>query len=323
MAVIEVEHHEHEHADDENKDVKRNTNNDINKNKNENNHHRRFMKVVQRTFTVCGFIGGSFGIAGYLLFGKDTQQIVLMNVVSGDNDSGIRIMATVQFLLCIDLILTYPVVMRPSIIILEQQLLRRRRRHRHRRRQQRQNTRTGTNTVTTTSTSSSSSSSSPSPPRFRLTDNRYRSNKRNNVDDDVNDNNNSIDNDNDFLDDNDVDIDSDNIEWTTHIMICLILGIIAASAGSFIPAFGLLSGLVGGVSQTFLAFVLPPLMLSKIQQKHKHKQRSSPTSTFTSNTNDAVWASSFYYLPRKEKMLVLCGVGLIIWTLHSTWSELK
>ncbi|OEU11019.1 hypothetical protein FRACYDRAFT_246122 [Fragilariopsis cylindrus CCMP1102] len=115
MLVIEVEH---EHDDENNKDVNNNNENNNNRN-NEKNHHRRFMKVVQRTFTVCGFIGGSFGIAGYLLFGKHTQQIVLMNVVSGDNGSGIGIMATVQFLLCIDLIFTYPVVMRPSIVILD------------------------------------------------------------------------------------------------------------------------------------------------------------------------------------------------------------
>jgi amino acid permease len=326
--VIEVV--EHEHDDEINLNSNRDINSTNNNNENHHHHHLRFMKVVKQTFTVCGFIGGSFGIAGYLLFGSDTQQIVLMNVVSGDNGSGMGIMATVQFLLCIDLILTYPVVMRPSIVILEQQLLRHRQRHRHRhrhrgRRQGRQTARTGTDTTTTIT----SSSSSPSPPRFRLTDNRYRSNKRNNVDDDVNDNNNSnnIDNDidNNLHTDDDDDSDNDNIEWTTHIIICLILGIVAASAGSFIPAFGLLSGLVGGVSQTFLAFVLPPLMWSKIQQKQKKHQRSSPTSTFTtsSSSNDAVWVSSFYYLPRKEKMLVLCGFGLILWTLHSTWSELN
>ena len=45
------------------------------------------------------------------------------------------------------------------------------------------------------------------------------------------------------------------------------LGLLAAAAATLVPAFAVLSGLVGGVSQTFLAFVLPPLMLLRLSNK--------------------------------------------------------
>ena len=97
-----------------------------------------------------------------------------------------------------------------------------------------------------------------------------------------------------------------------HMVVCLSLGVVAAGAGSFVPAFGLLSGLVGGVSQTFLAFVLPPLMWAK------QLQLQDPSFA----VNEASSWACFGSLPWREKALVLCGLGLIGWTLQSTWAEL-
>ena len=75
--------------------------------------------------------------------------------------------------------------------------------------------------------------------------------------------------------------------------------------------------LVGGVSQTFLAFVLPPLMWSKQRYTHHTRDGSSSSSSSSSNAGD-IWYC-FLKLPRKEKMFVVGGFGLILWTLHSTW----
>ena len=128
-------------------------------------------------------------------------------------------MSAVKLLLCVDLLLTYPVVMRPSIVIVEQTLLK---------------------------------------------------------------NKNDI-----------------QPEWVMHLGVCVGLGLVAACSSIFVPAFGLLSGLVGGVSQTFLALVLPPLMLSQ-QQNPK-----------------GVWG-----LHGKDVVLVVFGIIMIGWTLFSTCKEL-
>ena len=206
--------------DDVNDDNDDDNNNDATPTPTLSNH--RFKNVAKRTFTVCGCIGGLFGIIGYLLFGSDTEQIVLMNV----KDGGLG-MATVQLLLCIDLVLTYPVVMRPSIEILEQQLLRyhnrhnshghglsRRRQQQQRQRHQRQNNTTSVcSTVAATrasmpllsslsSSSSSSSSSSHSYQRPNFDNINENQTNRN-----INDNDNDNDNDNE---DEDEDIDNEN-----------------------------------------------------------------------------------------------------------------
>jgi proton-coupled amino acid transporter len=73
-----------------------------------------FESVINITFGVCAVLSGAFGVIGYLLFGADTQQIVLLNV------EGSYFVLSVKLLLCVDLLLTYPVVMRPSILIVEQ-----------------------------------------------------------------------------------------------------------------------------------------------------------------------------------------------------------
>jgi hypothetical protein len=69
------------------------------------------------------------------------------------------------------------------------------------------------------------------------------------------------------------------VDGRTHLLVCSVLGMIAACASIFIPAFGLLSGLVVGVSQTFLAFVLPPIIWAKQQQQHHLQSNQSPLYT--------------------------------------------
>ena len=241
----------------------------------------RFQNVVVRTFLVCGGIGGTFGIIGYFLFGTNTQQIVLLNV------EGSIGMAIVQSLLCIDLLLTYPVVMRPSISILEEHwkvsLLKKKKK-------QKQGENDGLQMVALVSTPASKSCDEGSSANIANLpsggDNHHQ----------------------------EADDDESSIvvlsNWN-HMTVCLSLGVVAAGAGSFVPAFGLLSGLVGGVSQTFLSFVLPPLMWAKKQQLQLHG----------GGDETSAWAC-FVSLPWKEKALVLCGMGLIGWTLQSTWAEL-
>jgi proton-coupled amino acid transporter len=176
----------------------------------------KFEQVASVTFTTCAVLSGGFGIIGYLLFGEETRQIVLLNV------QGSLFVSAVKLLLCVDLLLTYPVVMRPSIVILEQSLL-------------------------------------------------VKKNKNG----------------------------KQQAEWAMHMGVCVGLGLVAACSSIFVPAFGLLSGLVGGVSQTFLALVLPPLMLS---------QQQNP---------EGVWG-----LHGKDVVLVVFGIIMIGWTLFSTWKEL-
>jgi proton-coupled amino acid transporter len=183
-----------------------------------------FCQIADRTFVVCAFLSGAFGVVGYLYFGSKTEQIVLLNVQEGP-----LVIKAVQLLLCVDLLFTYPVVMRPSIVILVQQ-------------QQQQQEDGGGN----------GKMKSPSSAR------RY------------------------------------------YVMACILLGLIAASCSIFIPAFGILSGLVGGVSQTFLAFVLPPLVY--LQQQQEQKQHLDD---------------------KKPLGLVVMGGVLIVWTLASTWNELS
>jgi hypothetical protein len=94
--------------------------------------------------------------------------------------------------------------------------------------------------------------------------------------------------------------------WSnTHLPVCVLLGLVAAGCSIFVPAFGLLSGLVGGVSQTFLAFVLPPLTFAAQQQQHPK--------------GGGFMGSS---IGGKEIVLISFGAFLIVWTLVSTWKEL-
>jgi solute carrier family 36 (proton-coupled amino acid transporter) len=202
---------------------------------------QHFSKVATTTFSACAIMSGLFGILGYLMFGAETEQIVLLNVRQGS-----FFVTSVKVLLCIDLILTYPVVMRPSIVILEESVDQVWEQRQHDQQKK-----------------SSPSTATASRPLAR------------------------------------------SVDGTTHVLVCTALGIVAASASRFVPAFGLLSGLVGGVSQTFLAFVLPPLMWAKHQQQSPSLFRV------------------FQTLPSKEKALVICGFVLIVWTLHSAWTELS
>jgi proton-coupled amino acid transporter len=178
----------------------------------------RFDTVVKQSFSICAILSGSFGVIGYLLFGTETKQIVLLNV------QGSYFVSVVKVLLCVDLLLTYPVVMRPSIVIVEQSL---------------------------------------APFLLKSSKTKYHQ----------------------------------EVGWGTHMTTCILLGLVAAGASIFVPAFGLLSGLVGGVSQTFLAFVLPPLMLAT-------QQKRCPN-----------------HLTKVEYLLVFIGLALISWTLISTLDE--
>ena len=182
----------------------------------------RFSAVATKTFAACAVLSGSFGVIGYLLFGAETNQIVLLNV------QGSFFVSAVKLLLCVDLLLTYPVVMRPSIVIVEQSLL--------------------PNIL-------------PSPSKAKSS--------------------------------------LPAVGWNTHLAVCVFLGLVAGGSSLYVPAFGLLSGLVGGVSQTFLAFVFPPLMLS---------QKQNPKGVLA--------------ISGKHVCLVMLGSTLIMWTLVSTWNEL-
>lgn len=232
----------------------------------------QFHRVAKITFAVCAVMSGVFGLIGYLVFGSDTQQIVLLNVKEGS-----YFVSAVKLLLCIDLLFTYPVVMRPSIVIVRQSW------------------------IAATSAAAAVSSSSKMQEREHSAHSRDRSLSRSSS----------------LLSSRSGSSVSE-ADWGTHMAVCIILGSIAALCSIFIPAFGLLSGLVGGVSQTFLAFVLPPLMLSKLQQQQRHCQYSSK------DKKESTFFSCFcgLHLYCKELALVLFGFALIVWTLASTWNEL-
>ena len=209
-------------------------------------HPQNFVKVMNTTFGFCAFVSGIFGLIGYLYFGQSTNQIVLLNIQQQQDGSSIMFVQIVQLLLCIDLLFTYPVVMRPSIVILVQQ-------------QQQQEHPRG----------------SPSSSSSRLQEKQQQ----------------------------------------RHYLGCTVLGIIAASCSIFIPAFGILSGLVGGVSQTFLAFVLPPLMYLKIRSNRSGNNNIGITNKKGNLQCDNSNKSSYG--------LIALGMILILWTLRGTWMELS
>ena len=185
-------------------------------------HPENFDLVVSLTFLGCAVISALFGVAGYFFFGNKTEQIVILNI------KGSFFVSSVKLLLCIDLLFTYPVVMRPSLEILEQSL-----------------SRSGSE--------------------------------------------------------------------QSRLVVCSGLGAIAAGAGIFIPAFALLSGLVGGVCQTFLAFVMPPLMLQSLRRGNCDTKNACRGLSKTPNSCDEM----------KTFACVAFGAGMILWTISSTWSELR
>mmetsp|Transcript_8774 Transcript_8774/g.17913 ORF Transcript_8774/g.17913 Transcript_8774/m.17913 type:complete len:498 (-) Transcript_8774:1409-2902(-) len=184
-----------------------------------------FDQMVSLTFLGCAAVSAVFGVLGYLFFGGDTEQIVILNI------RGSFFVSCVKLLLCIDLLFTYPVVMRPSIEIVEQSLVL----------------------------------------QLNLSD-------------------------------------KNNGGAKARLGVCFVLGVTAAGAGIFIPAFALLSGLVGGVCQTFLAFVMPPVMLRVLKQCTTNKGAKETRSAL----DDA-----------KVVGTVLFGVVMILWTVHTTWLETR
>jgi hypothetical protein len=278
-------------------------------------------RVVPITFVTCGILCGMFGLTGYALFGPTTEPIVLLNV------TGSRIATTtVKVLLCTDLLFTYPVVMRPSIAIVEASILHSRRRDGRRRPK---TTMTTTMTMTTT--------------------NR-------NDDDDHDNSNEEVEEDRRLLHHPTVDDDDDRttttttsttttgtgtgtgtVSMATHVGVCALLGVIAAMAGTVLPAFGLLSGLVGGVSQTFLAFVVPPIMSATLMEANNEndddndddneEQPQPPQPQVQRSWSSSrtvvrgLWSLFVRRLGWRERTIVTSGLVLIVWTLQSTWTE--
>ena len=181
-------------------------------------HPEDFDRMVSLTFLGCSLVSALFGVAGYSFFGDATEQIVILNI------KGSFFVSCVKLLLCIDLLFTYPVVMRPSVEILERSL--------------------GIQLVNTSDQS--------------------------------------------------------------RLFVCAGLGVIAAGAGIFVPAFALLSGLVGGVCQTFLSFVMPPLMWQSLRRGGENKGLTKQPNASELKTFGCVGF----------------GLVMILWTIASTWSEM-
>jgi len=176
-----------------------------------------FETMVNATFLACAVVSAAFGVAGYLFFGAATHQIVILNV------SGSAVVSSVKLLLCVDLLFTYPVVMRPSIEIVERSLVAR----------------------------SGGQKGGEAGRGLQLA-------------------------------------------------VCAALGVVAAGASVLVPAFALLSGLVGGVSQTVLGLVMPPLIFRKLQR--------------------AQWSS---VLGVQTAAMVLFGMSAVGWTVLSTYREVQ
>ena len=248
-----------------------------------------FFSVAQWVFTSMALVCGVFGILGYVLFGNQTQQIVLLNVQEGS-----VFVSDVQLLLCIDLLLTYPVVMRPSIVIVEQSLSNNIIRMNRPKSASRNTSPTTGQSNPGGGQSSFPASETPALPAQAVL---------------------SIDQSQLLQSTNHSTADNSNISWTLHFFVCTFLGCLAAAGGIFVPAFGVLSGLVGGVSQTFLALVLPPLM--RDAQRRQDETTRTTMATLTMTTRN--------HLPLRLPEVGLVGLGLvlIVWTLISTWNELS
>uniref|UniRef100_A0A7S4RX07 Amino acid transporter transmembrane domain-containing protein n=1 Tax=Ditylum brightwellii TaxID=49249 RepID=A0A7S4RX07_9STRA len=208
-----------------------------------------FPKTVSVTMFTCYLISAIFGVSGYWFFGENTEQIVLLNV------QGSKFVSCCKILLCIDLIFTYPVVMRPSIEIVERTL-----------------------------------STMALPAIFATIFS------------------------NDCITEG-VGVgrvcsqEACRLSWWRRLTACVILGFIAACAGLLIPSFALFSGLVGGVCQTFLGFVFPPLMyLQLLHQIRYHGKKKK---------GSASWSDYVTLMG-----IVMIGILIVLWTIKSTWSEL-
>ena len=79
-------------------------------------HPGEFEGMINRSFLFCGASSGIFGILGLCFFHEDTLQIVILNIKSS------AFVSAVKLLLCVDLLFTYPIVLRPSVEIVESSL---------------------------------------------------------------------------------------------------------------------------------------------------------------------------------------------------------
>jgi proton-coupled amino acid transporter len=247
--------------------------------------HQFSTKVVPITFTVCAMSSTIFGLMGYIMF-QEPQQIVLLNITKGS-----FFIASVKLLLCVDLIFTYPVVMRPSIIIIEEFIFNCKKQIQ----------------INQQKKDGEQENEDDHHSRDNRDEDQQRLLQQQQPQHDDNTKNSTTNTAN----------ATDIVDCKTHMVVCTLLGIVAASASTFIPAFGLLSGLVGGVSQTFLAFVMPPLMYGK--QKCQQSSQSPPPPS----PQESILDLFVHRLTWKEKSLVVCGFILIVWTLQSTWNDLR
>jgi proton-coupled amino acid transporter len=252
--------------------------------------HQFSTKVVPITFGVCAFSSTVFGLMGYIMF-QEPQQIVLLNITKGS-----FFIASVKLLLCVDLIFTYPVVMRPSIVIIEEFIVNCKKQIQHN-----QQKKDGEEENEDDHHSSDSRDKDQQHLLQQQQQQQHGDNTKNST----------------TITTNITDI----VDYKTHMVVCMLLGIVAASASTVIPAFGLLSGLVGGVSQTFLAFVMPPLMYGKQNcQQSSHSQQQQQQQQQQAQ-QESILDLFVHRLAWKEKSLVISGFILIVWTLHSTWNE--
>jgi hypothetical protein len=78
-------------------------------------HPDQWPYAVAGAFTCCAVFNAGFGVAGAIAWGSEVQPIVILNLPGG------VISNMVKICLCVDLFLTFPIVIYPSIDLLESQ----------------------------------------------------------------------------------------------------------------------------------------------------------------------------------------------------------
>ncbi|OAF64375.1 hypothetical protein A3Q56_07879 [Intoshia linei] len=68
-----------------------------------------FKRILNCAIFVFFMVNCSFGISGYLSFGKDTQSIITLNLEYKDSHL-LHLLNLVKFLICISLMLTFPII---------------------------------------------------------------------------------------------------------------------------------------------------------------------------------------------------------------------
>jgi proton-coupled amino acid transporter len=78
-------------------------------------HPEQWPYAVAGAFSCCAVFNAGFGVAGAIAWGSEVQPIVILNLPGG------VISNMVKICLCVDLFLTFPIVIYPSIDLLESQ----------------------------------------------------------------------------------------------------------------------------------------------------------------------------------------------------------